>query len=340
VADATLMRDDVSMFEVARIIVQWRSESRPVWLGRLLDTEGFSSRDPAATVAWTPGERPVGSIFSGAADQQVVELLAHHAGPAHRVESISVSDGEARAAGLSCGGIARILIHSANDIPEAGWHRLARGEASCLVTSLGDSATPASRLVYAPEDIDAPDTDPEVARVFRRGMTSTSIIRSSSAGADGLLVTAVWPVPTLLIVGTGSIADALVAIAGPLGWRCSVADSAETVGPIAGGLQAGDGLVVLSHDLAVAGPALKSALSTTVSYLGALGSRRTQAARTEWLRREELTDEALSRLHGPAGLDIGAQSPAEIAVAIIAEMCAVRTGHTGGFLSSRGGIIH
>jgi xanthine dehydrogenase accessory factor len=209
-----------------------------------------------------------------------------------------------------------------------------------LVTSLGESAPPASGLVYAPEDIEAPDTDPRVAAVFRRGVTSTSIVSSSSAGADGLLVTAVWPVPTLLIVGAGSIADALLAIAGLLGWRCSVADSAETVAAIAGALRAGDGLVVLSHDLAVAGPALKSAFSTTVSYLGALGSRRTQAARAEWLRREELTDEALSRLHGPAGLDIGAQSPAEIAVAIIAEMCAARTGHSAGFLSSRGGIIH
>ncbi|MDQ1720021.1 MAG: xanthine dehydrogenase accessory factor, partial [Pseudonocardiales bacterium] len=266
----TLMRDDGSMFELARMVVQWRSDSRPVWLARLLDTEGFSSRDPAATIAWTPGERLVGSILSGAADQQLVELLAHHAGPAHRVESISVADREARAAGLSCGGRARILIHSADDIPEAGWQRLARGEASCIVTSVANSATQASALVYAPGDIDAPDTDPEVARVFRRGITSTSIIRSSSAGADGLLVTALWPIPTLLIVGTGSIADALVAVAGPLDWRCSAADSAETVGPIAGGLQSGDGLVVLSHDLAVAGPALKSALSTTVSYLGAL----------------------------------------------------------------------
>jgi xanthine dehydrogenase accessory factor len=99
-----------------------------------------------------------------------------------------------------------------------------------------------------------------------------------------------------------------------------------------------DKLVVVSHDLELAGPALAAALAGEVGYIGALGSRRTQQARADWLAYRGVTD--LERVHGPAGLDIGANTPAEIAVSILAEALAVGANTSVGALRAKAGPIH
>jgi xanthine dehydrogenase accessory factor len=95
---------------------------------------------------------------------------------------------------------------------------------------------------------------------------------------------------------------------------------------------------VLSHDDELAGPALEAALAGDVGYIGALGSRRTQQSRAQWLADHGVTD--LERVYGPAGLDIGANTPAEIAVSIIAEALATKSGSTPRSLRERTGSIH
>jgi xanthine dehydrogenase accessory factor len=82
--------------------------------------------------------------------------------------------------------------------------------------------------------------------------------------------------------------------------------------------------VVLSHDLALSGRALQAALAAEVGYLGALGSRHTQAARAGWLTEHGASADQMARIHGPAGLPIGSRTPAEIALSILAEMVQVR----------------
>ena len=98
--------------------------------------------------------------------------------------------------------------------------------------------------------------------------------------------------------------------------------------PVATGLIAGlsrlDKLVVTSHDAELGGRALAAGLDSDVGYVGALGSRQTQQSRADWLAYRGITD--LGRIHGPAGLDIGADTPAEIAVSILAEALAVKKG--------------
>jgi xanthine dehydrogenase accessory factor len=96
--------------------------------------------------------------------------------------------------------------------------------------------------------------------------------------------------------------------------------------------------VVTSHDVEVAGPALAAALEGNVGYIGGLGSRRTQQARADWLAYRGVTD--LERIHGPAGLDIGASTPAEIAVSILAEALAVKASTSGAALRHKSGPIH
>jgi xanthine dehydrogenase accessory factor len=109
-----------------------------------------------------------------------------------------------------------------------------------------------------------------------------------------------------------------------LGWHTDVITQVSSATGVIAGLARLDTVVVASHDTDLAGAALAAALGAEVGYIGSLGSRRTQQARADWLAYRGLTD--LDRIHGPAGLDIGANSPPEIAVSVLAEALAVRSG--------------
>ncbi|MCW2794101.1 MAG: hypothetical protein JWO76_3199 [Nocardioides sp.] len=140
----------------------------------------------------------------------------------------------------------------------------------------------------------------------------------------------------VLIVGSGPVTDALVPMVSALGWGSLVTDAVPEVGS---GL---DAVVVTSHHEDVDGPAIAAALAAGTPYVGAMGSRRTQARRREWLLAHGVTDEALAALHAPIGLDIGADEPGEIAVSILAEIVAVRrgAGAAAASVSARDGSIH
>jgi xanthine dehydrogenase accessory factor len=99
-------------------------------------------------------------------------------------------------------------------------------------------------------------------------------------------------------------------------------------------------ITVLTHDPKFDVPVLKEALNTPADYIGAMGSRRTHDNRTARLKEEGVTDEQLARISSPIGLDIGARTPEETAIAIAAEIVALRTGHSGGRLAERSGPIH
>jgi xanthine dehydrogenase accessory factor len=133
--------------------------------------------------------------------------------------------------------------------------------------------------------------------------------------------------PRVVIVGTAApIGDALARQVELLGWTpvrtSGVDDSVAAIGE----LGAGDAVVVLEHQHAIATPVLAAALRGDVGYVGAIGSRRMQAARVTSLQRAEVSDDELAALHCPSGLDLGAATPPESAVSIVAEIVATRTG--------------
>ena len=130
--------------------------------------------------------------------------------------------------------------------------------------------------------------------------------------------------PQLVIVGFGPVAEALAPAAALLGWQTRTVSDPGTAGGLIAALAGPDKLVVASHDQELAGRALAAALDSDVGYIGALGGRRAQQARADWLAYRGYSD--LSRIHGPAGLDIGADTPAEIALSILAEAVAVQAG--------------
>ena len=146
------------------------------------------------------------------------------------------------------------------------------------------------------------------------------------------------PVPSVLVVGTGAIGDALVAQAALLGWTAhQTTDLIEARTAVAAFSDA-DVLVLLDHDAAF-DAVLLDGLRRGRGFVGALGSRHTQAARRERLLAAGLTDDDLAAVHGPVGLDLGARTPAETAVSIVAQVIAVRAGRAAGALVGTEGRI-
>ena len=152
--------------------------------------------------------------------------------------------------------------------------------------------------------------------------------------------------PQLLVVGTGPVTEALEAFATVLGWRTTVAGTTDEV---AAALPSATAVVVTSHHDDLDAPSIAAALTAAAApgsaggpaYVAAMGSRRTQARRRAWLEDHGVGEEQLAALHALAGLDIGADTPAEIALAVLAELVATVRGAAGGAsLKDRAGPIH
>jgi xanthine dehydrogenase accessory factor len=175
-----------------------------------------------------------------------------------------------------------------------------------------------------------------------------------------LFVDATAPAPRLVIFGAVDYAAALCRLARAAGWRPIVCDprsrfatrerfpEAEEVLAAwpeeafarLGGIDRATYVAVLTHDPKLDDSALTIALDSPAPYVGAMGSRRAQEARRERLLAAGLDEELLERIAAPIGLDLGAVSPEETALSIMAEVVAVRHGRDGGRLSGAGGRIH
>ena len=119
------------MYEIAEHVQRWLAEERPVHVAQVVETRGFSSREPGAALAWTDGES-VGALLP-VIDADLVAAGGQADG--HLVE-IAVSDADGIAAGLSCGGVAIVLVQPATAFSADTWDRLAKREPLCLLTSL------------------------------------------------------------------------------------------------------------------------------------------------------------------------------------------------------------
>ena len=283
----------------------------------IVETEAFAGRDRSEAVAITPGGGRIGSLLSGALDGQLADLAGRSTGGGRLVE-LYVSDVDALIAGLPNGGGVRCLVVPAEELPVELWDLLTVREPVCLVTRIdGDEVVGTS--LFTSETIAGAGDD--VGRRFDQKVSDAVV-------SDDRVVTVLWPVPRLVIVGAGPIPDALAEAAALLGWQPQILTDAGTATGVIAGLAALDKLVVAGHDLELTGRALAAALSSAVGYIGALGSRRIQDSRADWLAYRGITD--LRRIHGPAGLDIGADTPAKIAVSILAEAVAVESGSGAG----------
>jgi xanthine dehydrogenase accessory factor len=322
------------MYDIATRVAAWLDDARTVHVAQVVATAGFSSGTPGAAYAWTDDGEQIGTPIPG-----VTGLLTESGGrlDGHLAE-ITVSDDDAMSAGLSCGGTATLFVQDAASFPTGTWRRLARREPMCLVSEIVGSDRGTTSVYSATDVRDAPrhPDGVDIARLFARGVTATAL----TPGEHSQVVVALWPSTELLVVGGGSIATALADSAMLLGWSSAVTDDAAVAVDRIERLTESDAIVVLSHDRATDVPALAAALASRAGYVGALGSRGTQAARRHGLIASGLPADQLARLHGPAGLDIDAHTPAEIAVSIVAEVLANRSGSSGGSISRREGPVH
>lgn len=279
----------------------------------VVDAQGVGAVDGSDALAITPGGGRIGSLLSGALDGQLSDLAGRQSA-AGRVVDIEVSIIDANAAGIPTGGRVRCVLTPASELPDGLWQRMMDREPVCLVSHLNGDVITATTLYTADTITDA---DAEIASMFKRGA-------SKAVTTGDAVVTALWPITRLVVAGAGPMADALRDAAALLGWQTIIADDSSTATGLIAGLSAMDNLVVVSHELETAGSVLAAALASDVGYIGALGSRKMQETRADWLAYRGITD--LDRIHGPAGLDIGAKTPAEVAVAILAEALAARKG--------------
>jgi xanthine dehydrogenase accessory factor len=214
----------------------------------------------------------------------------------------------------------------------------AKRRAVTLATRLSDAA---EALVYLDAADGALAGDAAVVAAARRAMT---VGRSETVeiGGEKVFLNVYVPPPRLIIVGAVHIAQSLAPMATMLEFDVTVVDPRgawATANRFPGvkviqdwadeafqamGLDVSTAVVTLTHDPKLDDPALESALKSDAFYIGALGSRRTHAKRKERLAEVGITDEMFARVHGPVGLNIGAKSPAEIAVSILGQIIDVR----------------
>jgi xanthine dehydrogenase accessory factor len=320
-------------------------------VGRAIVTSvwGSAPRPEGACMLATADGRMAGSISGGCVEGATAQAIAEairEGAPRHL--SFGVSDELAWSVGLACGGTIKVFIE-----PAVSPQVLAAAQApgGAVVATVTDAGPVGARLVVyddgriegnLPEHLRPPII--AAARTTLETGTSRTIDVPDSKGDTVSVFLEVLPRrPTLVIFGGVHIAAELVRLAGPLGYRTVVADGRQAFlsrerFPAADelvlgwpeeafariGLDRATYVCILSHDPKFDDPALRIALKSEAAYVGALGSKKSQAARRERLKAEGLSDREMAKLHGPIGLDLGGREPAEIALSILAEITAVR----------------
>jgi len=324
------MAQALNRFENApETALDWHRAGHGAVLATVVQTWGSAPRRTGSMLVISGDGRFEGSVSGGCVEGAVV-LEAHEAlqDGEHRVLEYGVSDEDAFAVGLACGGTIKVLVEpvgSAMPLDLLEQLVAARAARRALAYEV-NIASGVRRLLHS--------SYPDRMRMDRSGMEDD----------EESFVAVHNPPLRLICVGAVHIAQALVLMARIAGYdpvlidpRAAFAASDRFPGEIILddwpdeavaklGLDARSALVLLTHDPKLDDPALQAALTADCFYLGALGSKRTHAKRLQRMHKAGFSAAQIARIHGPIGLDIGAAGPSEIAVAILAEMTAVLRG--------------
>jgi xanthine dehydrogenase accessory factor len=315
--------------------LEWCRAGLGAVLATVVETWGSAPRPVGSQLVISGAGEMAGSVSGGCVEAAVVhEALAALQDGVPRLLTYGVADETAFAVGLACGGTIRVLVEPVGEGPSAFppalladlvAARVAR-QPVALVTQPGSGVR---RLVAGPGDVLAPEIADRL-RADRSGMTE-----------DGFFIAVHNPPLRMVIVGAVHIAQPLVAMARACGYDPSLIDPRGAFGSqsrfpgeeilddwpdAAMAALAPDtrtAVVTLTHDPKLDDPALIAALGSPAFYIGCLGSTRTHAKRLARLAAVGIQPDAMARLHAPVGLNIGAKSPAEIAVSIMAQITQV-----------------
>lgn len=301
------------MQELLATLRRWLERGDDVALATVVATRQSAPRPVGSVLGVTADGELAGSVSAGCVENEVyAEARDVLAGGPSRERTYGITDEQAIGVGLPCGGEIDVFVARADpDLLRRAVEELERGRV-VTVEPAGDRLELSSR-----------------------------------------------PAPRLVVVGAVDTAEALCRLARDLGWRTIVVDPRERWAtservPSADEIAVewpddalvrlnpddGTAVVVLAHQDQIDLPALQTALGGDAFFVGAIGSRRTQGRRREALLELGVDESDVDRIRGPVGLDVGAQTPAETAVAIMAEILAVRAGRAGGPLRERDGRIH
>jgi xanthine dehydrogenase accessory factor len=361
--------------EQLAIGLRWLADERRIVCALLVDAEGSSPFAPGAFMLIDADGAIEGSITGGCVESDVVvnamEILAGDGEP--RTLRYGVSDEAAHEVGLMCGGTVEVFVHElrgeARPVCAEAFEAAVRGVPAAIATLI-DGPDPAAKLavvdgrvlggLHGPELLDH-TVARDLTALAERG---TSALRqyghSGEALGHGLSVhlQAFRTAPTLVLVGAIDYSAAVAALASVAGYQVVIADAREAFArserfsrvatvhigwpaPAIDERQLGprDAVIVFSHDPKFDEPAILAALRSEAGYIGALGSRRTATDRTARLLEAGADPTALARVHSPCGLDIGAATPEEVAISIMAEVIAARSGRAGQPLISSEGSV-
>jgi xanthine dehydrogenase accessory factor len=322
------------MDEPLQQVVIWREVGRRVAVATVVATRQSAPRPVGSKLFVSDSGDLAGSVSNGCVENDVVlaaqEVLA---GGLPRLLTYGITDEMAIGIGLPCGGEIDVFVE---ELTEAEWPEV-------------------TLTVIAGAGVGDRLHDPELEQAaLRHGRSHVVELGDRTVFADVSV-----PPPRLFVYGAVDTAEALCRAAKLLGWRTIVADARASFAtpermPSADDLilewpdeamakvqpDQGTAVVVLTHDDKFDLPMIRGALASAAFYVGWIGSSRNQERRRGLLREEGLSDETLARISGPTGLDIGAGSPSETAVSILAEIIAVRAGRPGGRLKDAKTRIH
>ncbi|QCR44202.1 hypothetical protein C1N91_12400 [Curtobacterium sp. SGAir0471] len=323
------------MFELAPRLLAVLDTGAPVVVATAVSMTGSAPTGVGTSMAVLPGGQVVGTISGGCVEGSlflIAEQVLETGEPV--LERFGFDDDPddldaVWAPALRCGGRVEVLVHrvTTDDLLLVG---ALRDAAAGLPTSLALSLEPESlaAVVTAPDGcgdrvfVERSDHRPRCVVV---GAVETAVAVTNAAAVLGYAVTVVDPRPVFLTDERFPAADERI-----VGWPTRVLEGMHVDGTTA--------VVVLSHDDRFDAEVVDQALRRRAGYVGAMGSRSTHERRLAELHAMGTPD--LDRLRSPIGLDIGARTPAEMALAIMAEVVAVRTGSSGGALADGSGPIH
>jgi xanthine dehydrogenase accessory factor len=328
----------------------WREENKSIALATVIQTWGSSPRRAGAKMAITPEGGITGSVSGGCVEGAVfeegVESLKKNQ---PKLLHFGVADETAWEVGLACGGSIDIFVKPLDtDLFTPLRSTLVEEKPAVLVTVVKGSNEILGHEMLVKDD-------GTVTGSIDDNLNSAALNAAKEILAQGeshrvmlnddveVFAEVILPPPTLIAVGGVHITIALMALAKTLGYRTVVIDPRTAFGneerfpnvdvliqkwpqeafqqiPIT----RSTAIAMLTHDPKLDDPALKIALPSSAFYVGALGSKTTQAKRRQRLMDDGVTEEQMNRLHGPIGLEIGAGTPEEIAMSIMAEIVAAR----------------
>ncbi|MCB1389918.1 MAG: XdhC family protein [Rhodobacteraceae bacterium] len=311
---------------IPEIALDWHRAGKGAALATVIETWGSAPRQPGSQLAISGEGEIMGSVSGGCVEGAVVvEALEALEDGSARVLTFGVTDETAFSVGLACGGTIRVLVEPVGrGMPVAMLEAVVTARAERRALAYGVAPDSWNRRLLGPADL------PGRFRADRSGMEES-----------GEFIALFNPPLRMLIVGAVHIAQALVPMARLAGYDPVLIDPRDAFasenrfpdtairhdwpdeGLLAEGLDARTAVVTLTHDTKLDDPAIIAALNSEAFYLGCLGSSRTHAKRLERLRAAGITEDQIARIHAPVGLDIGAKTPAEIAVSVLAQVTQV-----------------